>query len=298
MAENEDQLAGTEGELADLMQAGQALGVGGMAPSPQAPVISPPWLREERLPETPAKGKKGRKLVITLATPHTGALTGEYVASLFDSLRRGKYDFRKLFIESSVIHQNRNAIATNFDPGSDFILMIDSDMSWSLEDVDRLVEADKDVIAALSYGRGYPFRPTIFNDDFSLPEIPHPLRPFEVPMIGAAFMLIKASVFKMFALARPWIGLPFDPLPLPFDPLTPGLRSAFGYEDLSFCLRARRLGFSVWCHPGCDIGHVGKTVHSTQAYLQQGFIGLRAQPLGDLTGRPPAVNFNPKRGRR
>ncbi len=263
------------------------------APEPESapePSPSPPWLQEARPPATPAAParKRRKKLKITIGTPTTGLICSEYVTSLTLTLLRGKYIFKHLLLSGSVIHNSRNSIAASFDNDSDYLLFIDSDMVWHPEDIDLLVAADVDIVAGLAYGRGYPFRPTIFNSDFSLPTLPHPLQPFQVSMCGAAFMLIRPHVFQVFSVARKWIGLPFDPLPHGLGQFSS--RSDLNYEDLSFCLRARKLGFEVWVEPRVDLGHVGKQVHSTKNYLAQGFLGFRLPPLDDLTGMAPPID--------
>ena len=31
-------------------------------------------------------------------------------------------------------------------------------------------------------------------------------------------------------------------------------------EDLAFCLRARELGYKIWCDPTISLGHVGQLI--------------------------------------
>jgi hypothetical protein len=197
------------------------------------------------------------KLVITIGTPlRRGDITPEYVLSLVGTLKSGKFDFEVAFREGTDIYQNRNAIACSFR--GDFLLFIDTDMVWIPEDIEKLVKANRDIAGGLylNKGNGGPVALHLNDHDGSMV---YPTdEPFKCAALGTGFMLIRRLVFMVFRAH----GL------YPFDPVLGGevtkdypFLSQFPIsscpEDVSFCVKARQLGFEVWCIPTVKVGHVG-----------------------------------------
>ena len=167
-----------------------------------------------------------------------------------------------------MIHYGRNLICQQFD--GDYLLFIDTDMCWVPEDIQKLVEADKDVAACFCYNRGFPYNPVIipkseeiFRQVYSEGTVPK--EPFELLSSGAGFLLIKRKVLDTFFSQGIW---PFDPIPLSTvdgeDKCGCGpsgeFPSVFYWEDHSFCYKARKLGFEIWCVPGASVGHLGASL--------------------------------------
>ena len=213
------------------------------------------------------------KVTITIGTPHNRDFTPEYVMSLALTLADLRYSYDVIFRESSVIHYNRNVIAQLFI--GDYLLFIDSDMAWVPGDIQKLVEADKDIAVGLCFNRTAPPSPVVLplsgkiNSYEDLPKTP-----FEAWSSGCGFMLIKRVVLETFFSKKIW---PFDPLLL--STLEESLSAGYGnslefpsdlyFEDHSFCYKARVLGFEIWCVPSASIGHIGTTVFMEVPPMEQ-----------------------------
>ena len=211
---------------------------------------------------------------ITIGSPHRRDFTPEYVQSLADTLTT---DIGVNFVfkptAGTSIHEQRNAVARTMV--GDYLLCVDTDMMWQPEDIRALLELDKDIAGGLYLD---PTRPPyaclVFDDYGYITDIPK--EPFECNSIGAGFLFIKRRVID--ALLVPEFveksGLPFDLVLVDKEHLMDGL-SVWVPEDLSFCMRARYAGFSVWCHPGVRIGHIKATAHypETQTGHPQNEVG-------------------------
>lgn len=132
------------------------------------------------------------------------------------------------------------------------ILWVDSDMEWEPEDIQMLLDSDKDIISGLCPvdikgklglmrydAEGYP---VIANAlDFLLDA-----EPIEVEAAGFGFILVKQGVFEK--MPRPWFKSVDYKSRASAYPLMHG-------EDFSWCLSAKAVGFRVWAHPLVKIGH-------------------------------------------
>ena len=73
---------------------------------------------------------------------------------------------------------------------------------------------------------------------------------FEVDGAGMAAMLIRATVLKEIFETQKAL---FAPIP--------------GYgEDVSFCLRARKAGFTIWCDSRVKVGHIATTIVTDETF--------------------------------
>jgi hypothetical protein len=127
----------------------------------------------------------------------------------------------------------------------DFVLMSDPDMTFTSEDIKKLIKHNKDIIAGLFFQRRAPFKPLMFKKDarrgryFNIMKYPKGL--MEVDAVGTGFILIKRSVFEK--LSEPWF--------LHTNP-SKGLS-----EDLYFCNKAQENGFKIFVDTTVKIGHIG-----------------------------------------
>jgi GT2 family glycosyltransferase len=87
-------------------------------------------------------------------------------------------------------------------------------------------------------------------------------RLIKVDGCGFGVVLVKTEVLKK----------SFDEFRTCFQPI-PG----FG-EDLSFCVRAKKLGYKLFADPNIEIGHIGKTVITKNAFrrydVKQSKVGI------------------------
>lgn len=154
----------------------------------------------------------------------------------------------------SLIYSSRDQLAKRaIQMGADYVFWLDSDMMFAPDTLVRMFKSvDKgDIITGLYFRRVQPFTPVLFDDltiddtgchwtDFA--EIPG--EPFEVGGCGFGCVLMPTDIFID---VQSKFGQMFGPI------------GNVG-EDLSFCWRARQLGFKIVCDPSIELGHVGHHV--------------------------------------
>jgi len=161
-----------------------------------------------------------------------------------------------LFLEGSLIYDARNKIArTAVDIGSDLVMWFDSDMILPVDTIVRLLSditmGELDIVSGLYFQRVSPYKPVLFKKldiedgigkqefyDGELTGI------HEVEGIGFGCVLMKTQV--LFDVLN-YFGDAFSPI------------GKVG-EDLSFCWRARQLGYKIHADLDVKLGHVGHMV--------------------------------------
>ena len=169
-----------------------------------------------------------------------------FAKSLFETDRRG-LELRLLEGDSADLAEKRNQLVKLFLEGrSEFLLFIDSDMSWESTAIKRLAKWDLPLIGAVCYHKQWPHSPVIFDKKLHLiqTKVKYPKdRPFEVDVTGAAFLMIRRDVFAR--ITYPW-----------FD--WQRMAGAHIGEDIYFMDRARmEEGYHIYVDPTIKIGHLG-----------------------------------------
>lgn len=165
---------------------------------------------------------------------------------------------------STVIHDARFALAELAIKGKyDYILWIDSDMTFNSFVLYDLLEADKDIVSAVCFMRRAPYEPCIYSklrmgatleEDQIEKYFDYPEGVFEVEACGMAMCLMKVVVLEDIITK---VGQPF--FPVKSDHRTLG-------EDLSFCFNARRAGHKIWATSKPIVGHIGKMNVDANSY--------------------------------
>lgn len=181
------------------------------------------------------------------------------------------YDLRKpegteiAFSASSLVYDSRNQLTDKAVKGGyDRVLWLDSDMYFDPDLLERLnahLDHGLDIVAGLFFTRKIPVRPCAYSrcelvekDGIFIPTIEpaeYGAELFEVAACGFGAVAMKTEVLAKVSER----DFPFSPLP------------GFG-EDFSFCLRARELGYHIWCDPTIKVGHVGISIINEDTYLQ------------------------------
>jgi len=169
-----------------------------------------------------------------------------------------KYTIANKFTSSAYLDCNRNKLAKQAIKGkSDYLLMIDSDMTYPNTILDTLISRDKDVIGVVYYsprwnkektrmGRVgpilYDYNPEkkIYGEWFKCDK----KEPFRVGAVGTGIMLIKTEVFEK--VEEPW-----------FSFFTTKYRKNVEImgEDIAFCLKCMAAGVEIWVDPTIEVGH-------------------------------------------
>ena len=193
---------------------------------------------------------------VMIGLPTLATMPIETVKSLFSV--KIKDEHFAYFVSNSLIANARNDIASAAITNADYLLFVDSDMTFMPDIYEKLKLHDKDIVSGLAFKRKPPFDPTVFKNikprDETDPtaDVIHdyPETLFEVDACGMAMCLIKTSVLKDI----------YDRMGNLFEPL-PGLG-----EDLSFCYRAKKCGYKIFCDPTAQTGHVGTQIITELTY--------------------------------
>lgn len=218
---------------------------------------------------------------VVIAYIHPGQVSGRFCESLVNTLfhdaRTDRRIAGQIAMQSSPrIAEARSQVVDRFAehfPGVGWLLMIDADMSWEPDAVDRLLHAAdrklRPIVGGLCFAQdGKGVKPTLYrltNDTLDM----EPIRDYprgelvQVDATGAAFMLIHRSVF---AGMKEAYGKRGDGSVNPYPWFVEGSTTKSGWalgEDIAFCLRAKTLGIPIHVDCGTRIGHE-KTVILTE----------------------------------
>lgn len=168
------------------------------------------------------------------------------------------------FQMGSLIYDARNNFSKMaISKDVDYVLWLDSDMIFPedlLAQMIKHMEDGKDIVTGLYFRRRAPFTPVLFKEleineegghwkDFD--DYPVNGDPFEVAGCGFGCCMVRKSVLVDVALNYQTWFTPFK---------------NFG-EDLAFAIRARELGYKIWCDPKIKCGHVGQLVVNEEVWI-------------------------------
>lgn len=168
------------------------------------------------------------------------------------------------FQMGSLIYDARNNFSKMaISKDVDYVLWLDSDMIFQedlLAQMIKHMEDGKDIVTGLYFRRRAPFSPVLFKElevneegghwkDFD--EYPVNGDPFAVAGCGFGCCMVRKNVLVDVALNYQTWFTPFK---------------NFG-EDLAFAIRARELGYKIWCDPKIKCGHVGQLVVNEEVWI-------------------------------
>jgi len=228
----------------------------------------------------PALAMRASTPTIFIATPCLdGNVSAHYTASLVRTMttlqqrgwRSPHIDFE---IGNSLIADARNKLVAHFlaSDCSDLVF-IDSDLSWSADDLLRLVSFDAPLVAGVYQRKSrtkidfaVKFGPAIGMDAQGL---------VAVERAGTGFMRLRRDCVDKMVAAHPALRLanPQDPADRNFFALfdTSIVDGQFVGEDFTFCDRWRALGGQVLVDPAMNFGHHGAATYDEKLlkYLQK-----------------------------
>ena len=133
----------------------------------------------------------------------------------------------------------------------DKLLWIDSDIAWEPEDVIKLYESDKDIISGAYQATNgeVMWQKKALGAFYSIPEVLDMKEVTEIEGTGFGFVCIKYGVFE--SLSRPWFQSVPGTVRIGDEEFTFNIIG----EDLSFCARARKVGFKIYADPNVKVTH-------------------------------------------
>ena len=168
------------------------------------------------------------------------------------------------FQVGSLVYESRNDLAKYaVQSEADFVLWLDSDMMFEPELLEKMMatlhEKDLDILSGIYYRRRHPYSPVLMKklsihdnnfcehenyNSYPKDEI------FEVEGVGFGCVLMKSDVLMD-------IKANYDDW---FSPI-----GRVG-EDLSFCWRARQVGYKIFADPSIQLGHQGHQIITKEFY--------------------------------
>ena len=192
---------------------------------------------------------------ITLAIPSNRGLKTKMAESALRMVAYSKqYDWHLIVpSEGYSIAENRNYAAVQaLNNNSDYLMMIDDDMIFEPDLLDKLIANNKDIIGVAYHPRSETGKIIKFLDETHIVKLEETNDPkykstFECHATGTGIILIKCEVFKK--VPRPWFMFEYYPTG----------QCKLG-EDWYFSRECKKAGFKIWTDPTIKIGHLGEKI--------------------------------------
>lgn len=202
---------------------------------------------------------------ITLGVPSNRGVKNETARCLLELVAYMK-DYRWHILvpfEGYTIAENRNYLAAQaLNAGSDYLLMIDDDMTFPYDTAEKLLDGGKDIIGVAYHSRGSIDKVKIVpNGIMAIAEVdkgkyinleketdPQYKDVFECYATGTGIILIKTEVFRK--VPQPWFEFTYYE----------NGKCKEG-EDWNFCFKAKDAGYKIWCDPKIKVGHIGDKIY-------------------------------------
>jgi hypothetical protein len=203
---------------------------------------------------------------ITLACPSNRGIQPKTFQCLMELVEKNKrkYDFHILVpSEGYTIAENRNwTVAQALNNKSDYLLMIDDDMVFPVDTLDKLISNGKDICGVAYHSRGSDVKLKLVpNGIMSIAEVdkgkyidletetdPKYKDVFECYATGTGIILIKCDI--LYQIPRPWFEFTY------YDN-----GCCKEGEDWNFCFKAKDAGFKIYTDPTIKVGHLGEIIY-------------------------------------
>ena len=188
---------------------------------------------------------------VSVCVPTQGLVHAEFTYCLVNAIKQAESDGIKTDLvmqEGTVLSNQRQQIAfealEKFSP--DYLMWLDSDMTFPADVITRLLDLNKPVACAAYSKRTPPFIPRVFLDIDPVVPVQITGNLQRVRYAGMGCMLVKASVLR--SLEMPWF-------PLTWHRPT----SSWHGEDMGFCDLLYKNNIEIWCDTrlSLELGHLG-----------------------------------------
>lgn len=162
---------------------------------------------------------------------------------------------------SSLITAERNRLISDFlKSDCTHMLCIDADMAWKPEDVEKLLNYEKDFVGACYPARlekKFIFRPCVKEDDSLITDGKALIKMNYIP---AGFILLSKKLISTMSVvhAKDYYKPKDEKQPDGYALFnTEVYEEEFWGEDFVFCRKAREAGFDIWVDPLILLNHDG-----------------------------------------
>lgn len=195
---------------------------------------------------------------IVIGTPFKDVATDNYIKSLADLIihtMAAGHEVAYINEHGGLFDARDRICKRTMKEHFDYMLQLDSDMTFPPDALCRLIERDVDVITGVYVGKCESHKPVLFTELHKDDENcgPYGLKTglnelmqqdlFTVAGCGAGFLLVKEHIIRIMYIHmhewfRPYAGLG---------------------EDVSFCQRCTELGIKIWADKSISMGHTKYT---------------------------------------
>ena len=192
---------------------------------------------------------------VTIALPSNRGIQPQTFQCVLELIARGGYDFHLIVpSEGYTIAENRSYIAVQaLNNKSEYLLMIDDDMTFPASTLDTLLENKKDICGVAYHPRSETGTITKYLDETHAVNIeesddPKYKKTFECHATGTGIILIKCDIF--YKIERPWFKFKYHATG----------QCKLG-EDWYFCEKAKKYNIKTFADPTLKIGHLGEKIY-------------------------------------
>ena len=188
---------------------------------------------------------------LLIAIPTTDQMPFQFVESLTKLIRRLDADnvaYDLVFQGGTLVYVGRDKLSLKAISGDySHVLWLDSDMVFTEDLFDDLMDSGKDFVTGIAHARREPYPSCIFTEIF--PNVSkwkgeYPDKAFKIAGCGMACVLISVEIIRAVWAHHSTAFFP---------------TREFG-EDIAFCKRAQDLGYEIYAEPSVKVGHLGHIV--------------------------------------
>lgn len=193
---------------------------------------------------------------VTIAIPSNRGVNPKTLQCVLELIARGGYEFHLIVpSEGYTIAENRNYIAVQaVNNKSDWLLMIDDDMTFEPTILDKLISNNKDICGVAYHPRCEVDRMKAIDEthfvNIDKSDDPKYKDVFECHATGTGIILIRTEIFNK--IERPWFQFEY----LPTGQCKLG-------EDWYFCEKAKKFNIKTFADPTVKVGHLGEKIYET-----------------------------------
>lgn len=191
---------------------------------------------------------------ITVAIPSNRGINPNTFQCVLEMIAHGGYDFHLIVPEEGyTIAENRNYTAVQAVRNqSEYLLMIDDDMTFPPNLIDKMVANDKDICGVAYHPRCELDRMKAIDEthwvNLDKNKDPKYKDVFECHATGTGIIMIRTEVFKK--IPQPWFVFEY------YD----NGACKIG-EDWYFCINAKKYNIKTHTDPTIPVGHWGEKIY-------------------------------------